>query len=193
MAELRKTNLYKKVQKMLLSEGLEMTPHELADKLIEPSSVHGAFCYEAANMLRQLAKEKAELEKGLELVKDAYCAKDSECKELKGRIAELEKRALCFENATKDLAFQVAEKDGQLEKQSEPVTYLKRDESTGLYYECDRQYGFPVYTTPQTKPLSDEDLDKLIKDAEDAGFMEMYIVGLIDGFNHAKAKVRGEK
>jgi hypothetical protein len=48
------------------------------------------------------------------------------------------------------------------QKQSEPVTYLKRDESTGLYYECDRQYGFPVYTTPQAKPLSDEEIDDCI-------------------------------
>jgi len=38
--------------------------------------------------------------------------------------------------------------------------------------------------------LTDEDLDKLIKDAEQAGYMEMYIVGLIDGFNRARAILR---
>jgi hypothetical protein len=85
-------------------------------------------------------------------VKDAYCAKDSECKELRSKIAHLE--------------MLVANRNEIIDK---------------------------LDLSPQTKPLSDEDLDKLIKDAEDAGFMEMYIVGLIDGFNHAKAKVRGEK
>ena len=44
-----------------------------------------------ADLLEEAADRIAELEKGLELVKDAYCAKDSECKQLKERIAELEK------------------------------------------------------------------------------------------------------
>ena len=44
------------------------------------------------------------------------------------------------------------------------------------------------YTHPAE--LKDEDLDKLIKDAEQNGYMEMYIVGLIDGFNRARAILR---
>lgn len=49
--------------------------------------------------------------------------------------------------------------------------------------------GTKLYTHPE-KELTDKDLDKLIKDAEQAGYMEMYIVGLIDGFNRAKAILR---
>ena len=40
---------------------------------------------------------------------------------------------------------------------NEPVTYLKKDESTGLYYECDKEYGFPVYAHP-IKELTDEEI-----------------------------------
>jgi hypothetical protein len=35
-----------------------------------------------------------------------------------------------------------------------PITYLRKDESTGLYYECDKEYGFPVYTHPAKTQLS---------------------------------------
>jgi hypothetical protein len=108
MAELRKTDLYKKVQRMLLSEGLEMNAYELADKL-EAIDTTDTDMLNSANMLRQQAD----------------------------RIAELE-------------------------KQSEPVTYLKRDESTGLYYECDKQYGFPVYTTPQDQANRIAHLEMLV-------------------------------
>lgn len=53
--------------------------------------------------------------------------------------------------------------------------------------------AIPLYTTPhhasdvkQTKPLSNSDLDKLVKDAERLKHMEQYIVGLIYGFKHAR-------
>jgi hypothetical protein len=36
---------------------------------------------------------------------------------------------------------------------NKPVTYLKKDESTGLYYECDKEYGFAVYTHPHPDNL----------------------------------------
>ncbi len=45
--------------------------------------------------------------------------------------------------------------------------------------------GTPLYTHPAN--LTEQDLDKLVKDAEDLKHMEQYIVGLIDGFNHARA------
>lgn len=41
-----------------------------------------------------------------------------------------------------------------------------------------------ISVDPITKELTDKDLDKLIKDAEQLGHMESYIVGLIDGFNY---------
>lgn len=47
----------------------------------------------------------------------------------------------------------------------------------------------PLYTHP-AKTLTEQDLDKLIKDAEKGGYMDLYITGLIDGFNHARAILR---
>ena len=48
-----------------------------------------------------------------------------------------------------------------------------------------KRYAMPLYTHPAD--LAEQDLDKLVKDAEDGGYMDMYITGLIDGFNHARA------
>ena len=49
---------------------------------------------------------------------------------------------------------------------NKPVTYLKKDDSTGLYYECDKEYGFPVYTNPP-KDLTDEEIIGLWNDLVD--------------------------
>ena len=58
------------------------------------------------------------------------------------------------------------EKDlkAELDKQGEPVGWFKQD-SYGVWQECwdcslDPK-GIPLYTTPQTKPLSDEEINKL--------------------------------
>ena len=47
----------------------------------------------------------------------------------------------------------------------------------------------PLYTHP-AKALTEQDLDKLVKDAEESGYMDMYITGLIDGFNNAREILR---
>ena len=72
-------------------------------------------------------------------------------------------------------------KVSELEKQLDIRT---RELIGASFYEHD-------YKTLMAKPeLTDKDLDKLIKDAEQDGYMEMYIVGLIDGFNRARAILR---
>ena len=77
----------------------ELNAYELAKQLdqltdlfqTQLSHFEYSVVINSINMLRQQADRIAELEKGLELVKDAYCARDSECRQLKDRIAEFEK------------------------------------------------------------------------------------------------------
>jgi hypothetical protein len=45
----------------------------------------------------------------------------------------------------------------------------------------------------QTKPLSDEEIDKFIEYATMQGYGSSYCEGLSDGIGWALAKVRGEK
>jgi hypothetical protein len=47
-----------------------MTPYELIEEL-EERHLQGCIYQDAANMLRQLAKEKAELEKQIEIIMEA--------------------------------------------------------------------------------------------------------------------------
>lgn len=58
---------------------------------------------------------------------------------------------------------------------NEPVTYLKKDESTGLYYECDKEYGFAVYTHPVKEQLTDEDLEIITEALLMVGFMHDFV------------------
>ena len=44
--------------------------------------------------------------------------------------------------------------------------------------------------THPARTLTEQDLDKLIKDAEKGGYMDLYIIGLIDGFNHARTLLK---
>jgi len=88
----------------------------------------------------------------------------------------------------------------ELNDGGEPVknaTYWKRQYNlmatqndnlkSGLYHANEQ---IKYLESHPVKELTDEDLDKLIKDAEQNDYMEMYIVGLIDGFNRARAILR---
>ena len=72
---------------------------------------------------------------------------------------------------------------------------LQKDKETGellavTYTDDEHRIVEVLWQRPPVKELTDEDLDKLIKDVEQDGYMEMYIVGLIDGFNRARALLR---
>ena len=83
---------------------------------------------------------------------------------------------------------QQADRIAELEKKNEPVAWMSPDGKVSttegvLFY-------IPLYTTPQTKPLSDDEIQLLINDVPD------YDIDTYDLFKFAKAieaKVRGEK
>ena len=116
-----------------------MNAYELANKM---EQLAGHFHNEAINMLRQQADRIAELEKGLELVKDAYCVRDSECRQLKGRIAELEKKS-------KPVAWMMKYRNKKISLSFEK--FQLEDDNTNYF-------NIPLYTTPQIKELSDEEI-----------------------------------
>jgi hypothetical protein len=180
------------------------TAYELADKLekskawldslnTQYKNGFGKYCLlpnDVANMLRQQAD----------------------------RIAELEKEAEDWEKATKwmEMTRQVPE------KQSEPVAWLiKTDQENGgdvvfpeelneitkFYKDENWEYTLiPLYTTPQTKPLSDEEIISLaelsgFKWSQDKGIHVKHSngswigidVNIVDLCRAIEAKVRGEK
>ena len=139
-----------------------MNAYELADYLDYKLEDVFPHHQDTIDMLRQLAKEKAELEKGLELVKDAYCARDSECRQLKDRIAELEKELAFMEGEYPEPT--IAEKMKEFEEQSEPigkVIYSPLEGYKAWWFDAKPKEGELLYTTPQTKPLSDEEIDEV--------------------------------
>ena len=93
-------------------------------------------------IIKQQADRIAELEKGLELVKDAYCVRDSECRQLKGRIAELEKKS-------KPVAWMMKYRNKKISLSFEK--FQLEDDNTNYF-------NIPLYTTPQIKELSDEEI-----------------------------------
>jgi hypothetical protein len=97
-------------------------------------------------IIKQQADRIAELEKGLELVKDAYCVRDSECRQLKGRIAELEKKS-------KPVAWMMKYRNKKISLSFEK--FQLEDDNTNYF-------NIPLYTTPQIKELSDEEIDRVV-------------------------------
>ena len=78
----------------------------------------------------------------------------------------------------------LAEAAAMLREQQRTIDGDKR--LINLLYEKERQQQAEIEAL-KAKTLTEQDLDKLVKDAEDGGYMDMYITGLIDGFNHARA------
>ena len=111
-----------------------MNAYELADKLNEWYNFsHENMCNEAANMLRQQADRIAELEKELETLKIWT-----------GTIQPIKTNA-------------------------EPVAWGMRYKD-GTIYDCicaeehsreEGKYTIPLYTTPQSNPLSDKEIEQI--------------------------------
>lgn len=125
-----------------------------------------------------LMQRIAELEKGLESVKNAYCEKDSECRQLKGRIAELGKEADRLSNNADELRKIHVNRIAELEKRME-VNFVSKlmaentdqkillqickekildlekqlDLHKNAHHKC-----VEMMQEKQTKPLSDEDI-----------------------------------
>jgi predicted nucleic acid-binding Zn-ribbon protein len=136
-----------------------MKPHEKLGVAIADAGY--AWTPEMRSAWEELDRQQdriAELEKGLELVKDAYCARDSECRQLKGRIAELEK----------DLALKTRDRDVfrdftlAYEKRIEELEKVIQD-GMKAFGEIQDQRLKDKFETPQTKPLSDEEIDEILE------------------------------
>jgi len=81
---------------------------------------------------------------------------------------------------------------------NEPVAWFGKNfyvelseyKETKVFAEYDKNHSpFSLYDH-KAKELTEQDLDKLVKDAEKDGYVYEYIAGLIDGFNHARAILR---
>jgi hypothetical protein len=154
-----------------------MNAYELADWLKNEPDVYIPNNEETVcNMLRQQADRIAELEKEAE---ECWCGGHSyEYLRAKNRLPQ--------------------------EKQSEPVAWMN---PTGLEYKqrasdfmyndalYDKKLGWiPLYTTPQTKPLSDEEIIELFRFSDVASNYYSDTEKFAIEFARAiEAKVRGEK
>ena len=112
------------------------------------------------------------------------------------RIAELEKKADRLSNHADELRKIHADRIAKLEKQSEPYCWIKPDKSVFRMRVEKPVQDVPLgwialYTTPQTKPLSDEEIEEIIKDCIEDDYKMIanpYAVA-----RAIEAKVRGEK
>ena len=160
-----------------------------------------------ANELRKVHADKiSELEKQLNLHKNAHhkCVEIS--KEQADRIAELEKQLAFMEGDYPEPT--IVEKMKEFEKQSEPVAWIKQGKYgypmlvfNGVFkYDSIvvKQPDIPLYTTLQTKPLSDEEIKEI---ALKVGFLTEedltpewaeYTQEFIDCVRAIEAKVRGQ-
>jgi hypothetical protein len=141
------------------NRGDEMNAYELADRLdLEPYGIYGE---QAANTLRQQADRIKDLEKLLEHSVGADCREMRYIQEIENRdarIAELEKCLFQMQNACIDLTKQ----------NSEPVAWidpkeLEDPELTSTAVSKNKMYpqDIPLYTTPQIKELSDEEIEQI--------------------------------
>jgi hypothetical protein len=150
-----------------------MNAYELIEEL-EERYLQGCIYQDAANMLRQQAD----------------------------RIAELEKQVVIWEKATMDARIK-----GAVENQNKPVAWFMKANDPDLtcpnYLTMDKptrqqkvsHNAIPLYTTPQTKPLSDEEIDEIIIKFWQGRFgRRVWDKGLLKDLCRAiEAKVRGEK
>ena len=117
-----------------------MNPYELADEL---QDLHGLYCEDAANMLRQQAQAIATLS---------------------DRIAELEKCLFQMQNACIDLTKQSVEPVAWTKKDT--LIFLGNYEFGSITIQVqkqkDNEFDIPLYTTSQIKELSDEEIKLLL-------------------------------
>jgi hypothetical protein len=159
-----------------------MTPYELADELDAMAKQFGDKLYTViANMLRQQADE-------LNKVIPQLVKANGLIENLRIKIAELEKDMLRFMKHYNEMAWSF---------EKAPIVYWD-----GKHY-ADKTKSeladIPLYTTPQTKPLSDEEIDEFIYDLVEALGLNMdcldeeYRKSGREKFRAIEAKVRGEK
>ena len=158
-----------------------MNAYEIADEL------DGRLDHKAANMLRQQADRIAELEKEADRLSNHA---DELRKVHADRIAELEKELKRTKFAwnlaeneienkdrrIKDLTIKLntkAIKVAELEKSAEPVAWIKKDTliflgnyefgsiTVQVQKQKDDEFDIPLYTTPQIKELSDEEIEQI--------------------------------
>ena len=151
-----------------------MNPYELAGRLLEKKlyliqeGVNSSYLEDASNMLRQQAD----------------------------RIAELEKESANLEHSLKNALIFIDNA-----KQSEPVAWMDKygNVCTNIQKKMyagniTAQYNYdlndiPLYTTPQTKPLSDEEISELSEKHLDMDWQ----TGVIEFARAIESKVRGQK
>jgi predicted S18 family serine protease len=150
--------------------GMEINAYQLADKLLSEVNCFDHQCaFDAASMLRQQADRIKDLEKLLEHSIGADCREMRYIQEIENRdarIAELEKQC------------------------SEPVAWLWIHNGTTMnallrnpaYDERSKEHwakkgwtSKPLYTTPQLKELSDEEIDSLIAEYKIGEFSGFYV------------------
>ena len=110
------------------------------------------------------------------------------------RIAELEKESANLEDSLKNALIFIDNA-----KQSEPVAWIKQGKYgypmlvfNGVFkYDSIvvKQPDIPLYTTPQTKPLSDEEIDDIWAGCSTGDD----VIDMHDFARAIEAKVRGEK
>ena len=150
-----------------------MNAYELADELQKHGlngDNYGLFNKRIQNMLRQQADRIADLEKQVEHYKNKAEALDKRELELLAEIDKLEKINvdISFKAAYAEKTLHIIERhydqlDTQLHpqtKQSEPVAWIPKGMT--LAKPKDLTDCIPLYTTPQTKPLSDEEIPSLL-------------------------------
>ena len=141
-----------------------MNAYELAD-YVDAREINNQFLKDAANMLRQQADQIKEKDVCLKLLAD--------------RIAELERLAESTRKAFTNVSSELAELEKQNQtlkvgmgllkgiskmdedykkRQSEPVAWMDKNDRTRIQLTQEWSDDIPLYTTPQTKPLSDEEI-----------------------------------
>ena len=82
----------------------------------------------------------------------------------------------------------------ELDKQGEPVAWFEQDEKMkSVWYQCDKDdpSAIPLYTAPQTKPLSDEEIIKLTE-GKGNQFVDMSHDELIDFARAIEERILGK-
>ena len=127
-----------------------MNAYELADKLLSEVNCFDHQCaFDAASMLRQQADRIAELER---LVSD-----------------------MIYEKASGVYQGKYLEQYWVKQQSAEPVAWMDYLEHSDVYDLNVSGRGIPLYTAPQIKELSDEEIDILIAEYKIGEFSGFYV------------------
>jgi hypothetical protein len=137
-----------------------MNAYKLADELERIGCTTYCRCEETIPMLRQQADRIAELE---------HMNKNWQLSETMAynRISDLERKAKAFEQSCRVATTQIKALQAELETNAKPVAWMYKVNGVHTFWNSERPpedaYDegtlIPLYTTPQTKPLSDAEQD----------------------------------